>query len=156
MKYVIELRKVVKRVVVIEASNDDEADSKMLNEDIIRDYTTVTSDDCYNGWSYQTHEVISDEEDLYLSAEDIAEKYYGCDIDYLNHCLFKYTESGMSAIWDNNSIQVCACVEGADCDGPSATLTFPCTKAEWEHTLEYLDEEADAMWHEWNDDEGDD
>ena len=82
--------------------------------------------------------------------------YYGCDnAEGLHRALFKYTEAGLDAIWTDDQMTLTACVEGADCDGPSETLEFPFTTADFDASIQNLECLADEMWHEWNDEDDD-
>lgn len=153
MKYIVKLEQTIKRTVIVDAVDDEDADRKLLNGEIETEWKTVHSDKAYGDWTYISHETVSSGDDLITSAGDIA-KLYGCkDESGLERALFKYTDCGMCADWDNDKITLVGYVEGCDAEHPHETLYFPFTLEKFREVRNRLEEEADEMWHEWNDSE---
>lgn len=160
MKYIVTLKKVVEKKVVIDAENLEEADSKLLDGDVVFSIERTVSDDVYDGWEYKSEEIegvdqnclpVDDEDEVICNLDDFA-KWFGCDsVDHLERALYKYTDCGMCYSADENSITLVGYVEGADCEHPSETLIYPFTGSHVKKVMAYLEEEADEMWHEWND-----
>lgn len=153
MKYIVELEKAIKRVVVVEADSDEEADKKLLDGIIEKKFDRVSSQDHYDGWEYKgcvkAKEIIE-------SADDIAKLYGESDASKLEHALFKYTDCGMCANWDDKKITLVGYVEGCDAEHPHETMYFPFTVEQFREVMDRLEKEADEMWHEWNDSEEED
>lgn len=150
MKYIVELEKVIKRVVIVEADSDEEADKKLLAGVIEKKFNRVTSQDCYEGWEYKSHITA---EEVITSADDIAKLYGEKDASSLERALFKYTDCGMCEEWDDKKITLVGYVEGCDAEHPNETLYFPFTVEKFREVRDRLEKEADEMWHEWNDSE---
>lgn len=155
MKYVVELEKVIKRTVIIDADSDEEADRKMKAEDIEKEYQRVEGNHVYGDWNYKDGScyTVESDDDLITCADDIA-RLYGCDdASGLERALFKYTDCGMCATWDENKITLVGYVEGCDAEHPEETLFFPFTVNEFRKTRGNLEVLADELWHMWNDDD---
>ena len=152
MKYVVKCKKVIDCVFVVDADTDEQADRKLLDGKFEFKKETVTTQDCYLGYEYIDFKTYTgtDDEVVICSIEDLCNEL-GTDVDRIERDMFKNTACGMPISWDDNGVTLVGYVEGADCDGPSETLAFPFTMKEFNDTINYLEEEANEMWHEWND-----
>lgn len=152
MKYVVELEQIRKRTVIIDANSDEEADNKLLAGDVEKEWIRIESNHAYGDWSYEYdgHYTVESSDDLITCADDLA-KLYGYDNEsFLEKALYKNTECGMCASWDNDKITLVGYVEGCDAEHPSETLYFPFTVKKFREVRDSLEEQAVEMWHEWN------
>lgn len=155
MKYVIKLTKTLERTVIVNANSDEEADKKLNNNEIEREWIRNTNQNpSYGEWNYEFGDHYSvDDDELITCADDIA-KLYGCENEtQLERALFKYTNCGMCASWNKDYIDLVGYVEGCDAEFPHSIMYFPFTVSEFRRVRDILEEEADQLWHEWNDDE---
>lgn len=165
MKYIVTLRKVLEKKVVVEAMDSTEVDHKLIANDIVGEFERTISSDSYHGWDYQSRVVggidqnclpVDDSDTVICDLEDFA-KWLGCDDSgQLKRVLFRATECGMNYEATEDSLILIGYVEGADCDHPSERLMYPFTGSYVRKVIARLEEEADEMWHEWNDSEEDD
>lgn len=156
MKYIIKLEKVVEKTVVLEASSDEEADKKLLEEKVLFSKERIVNTDCYNGWKYLAGELIKVENDAVIcNIEDFA-SWFGCDnSSHLERALFKNTNCGMCYSSTEDYIELAGYVEGVDCGGPSEKLYYPFTGETACSAIKRLNKEAEIMWREWNDKDAD-
>ena len=56
----------------------------------------------------------------------------------------------MCASWDKDKILLVGYVEGCDAEHPSETLYFPFTVEKFQEVRDFLEEQADKMWRDWN------
>lgn len=160
MKYIITLRRTMEKKVVIEATDLEEVDSKLADENFVFETERTISPDVYSGWNYQPHIIknidqnclpVDSEDEVICSLEDFA-RWCGCgSIAELERHLFNHTDCGMCYSADPISITLVGYVEGADCEHPTETLLYPFTGRQVRDVIARLEEEADEMWHEWND-----
>ena len=129
MKYVVELKQTITRTVVIDADSDEEADKKLLADDVEQEWKRIESNHAYGDWTYETggHYTVESADDLITCAGDIAKLYGYDDESMLDRALFKNTNCGMCASWDKEKITLVGYVEGCDEEFPSETLYFPFT-----------------------------
>lgn len=161
MKYIVTLTKTLEKKVVVEAENIDDADRKLVKGETLFEVERTVSEDCYQGWAYDLAEqngvdqncLPVEEGDAVICSLDDFARWYGCDsVDELERALYKHTDCGMCYSTTSNTITLVGYVEGADCDGPSETLVYPFSGKQVKAVMSRLEEEADEMWHEWNDD----
>lgn len=78
--------------------------------------------------------------------------YFGTTEDNIEKDIFKYTECGAFIKYDDSKIIIGSIVEGWD-DGEILCdpLYYPFEEKEFDTTLEWLECEAEAIWHEVND-----
>lgn len=155
MKYIVRLKKVIERTVVVDATTNEEADKKLLNGEIEASFEKVGSHDVYGGFDYIDCETVGEGDELILNIKDFA-KAFGTEVELLERYFFKYTNCGMPISWDNEGVTLVGYAEGADCDGPSEKLRYPFLLSEAKAVIDRLEDEADEMWHEWNGKEDED
>ena len=105
MKYIVTLRKVLEKKVVVEAMDSTEVDHKLIANDIVGEFERTISSDSYHGWDYQSRVVggidqnclpVDDSDTVICDLEDFA-KWLGCDDSgQLKRVLFRATECGMN------------------------------------------------------------
>lgn len=152
MKYVVELKRTVTKIVVVEAEDDEEADEKLKRDDIENEFAKIETDDVYNGFSYVDHKTYSGKEEqrLICSLADLSE-YLGIAEHEIERYIYKNTDCGMAISYDKNGITLVGHVEcGCECDIPFETLKYPFTVKEFEDTVRDLELEADSIWHDVN------
>ena len=153
MKYIIQMTQIIERTVIVDADSDEEADKKLLAEKIEKEWKRIQSDHSYGDWTYEGFYKVKSSDDLITCADDIA-KLYGCnDVSTLDRALFKYTDCGMCAHWDEDKITLIGYVEGCDAEHPNETLYFPFTVERFRAVRNALGKIANEMWHKWNDKE---
>jgi len=160
MKYIVTLKKLLEKKVVIDAVDLEEVDKKLNAGEFEYEIERTISPDVYRGWEYQPNEIggmdqncLPVDDEVICDLEGFA-KWFGCDgASELERALFKYTQCGMCYSADEDSITLVGYVEGADCDHPSETLFYPFSGQRAKDVMAHLEEEAEQMWHEWNDDE---
>ena len=152
MKYIVRCKKVIQCIFVVDADDDYQADRKLLDGKYESKFETVKTTGTYLGWEYEDHKTLTGigEQTVICSIEDLCSRL-GTTVDGIKRCMFKYTNCGMPIEWNERGVTLVGYVEGADCDGPSETLEFPFTMKEFNETVQYLEDAADEMWHEWND-----
>lgn len=115
-------------------------------DEMLRAYSTEELDDAETLWDAEEDST----KELICNLEDFA-RWYGCEtVDELERALFKNTECGMAYSATETALTLVGVVEGADCDGPSATLRYPFTVKEVKDAIEELETLAAEMWREWN------
>ena len=149
MKYVVKLIKTIETTVVVDAEDDTEADAKLMRGEYEQRFDNVKTKDTYLGMEYQNFTKHKKDE-LICSIEDFAKWFSGTTPEHIERDMFKYTNCGMCIEWNEKGIELVGYVEGADCDMPSEFLSFPFTTEHAKSVIDYLEEEADIMWHEWN------
>ena len=152
MKYIVTLKKTIEKVVVIEATTDEEADKMLFAGNYEYETERTVSPDVYNGFDYIdykiSNDVITSEKDLMrlLGSENIERDVY------------KYTQCGCCYRATKEYIAVNGYAEGSgDAECPEHILYFPFTLEDWETALTEADEEGVALWkecHTYDDDEG--
>lgn len=157
MKYIVECAKITKVLFVVDAEDDSQADKKLLAGEYEKKVEIANNRDDYLGYQYNGCEKYSGtgNETVICSIEDLCD-YLDTTPDRIKRDMYKNTNCGMPIYWDENGVALVGYVEGADCDGPSATLLFPFVAKEFQKTVQYLEDEAEEMWHMWNDEEEDD
>ena len=159
MKYIVECEKTIKCIYVVDANNDEQCHEKLNNGQFDKKIEfDSTKDQIGHGWNYggyyyKKHEKYSGkgEETVICSVYDLC-RYLGTEPQRLQRDLFKYTRNGIPIGWDDEKVTLCAYAEGADAE-PSHDLLFPFTAKEFNNLLEYVEEESEELWHEWNDDD---
>ena len=159
MKYIVECEKHMKCIYVVDAENDEQCHEKLVNGEVEKKVEIDETDNVchgfrYGGYAYKSVEKYSGEGDerVICCIEDLCDAL-GTTIDRIERDMFKYTACGMPISWDENGVTLVGYAEGADCDMPTSVLLFPFTMKEFDSTVEYLEAEADELWHMWNDDE---
>lgn len=66
----------------------------------------------------------------------------------LSSCAYENTNNGAWISTEDNGISIGCIVEGVDGDGPTESLTFPFTMAEFRKTLKSIDDRASEIWNE--------
>ena len=157
MKYIVECEKKTKCLFVVDASDEELCDKKLRAGQYEKKLEIVETTDTYLGYEYKSHEKYSGKGDeaVICSIEDLCREL-GTEPDHLERYMFKETENGLPISWNDDGVTVSAYAEGANCDGPSATMLFPFVMREFNNIVSHLEQVSDEMWHEWNDDdEGD-
>ena len=152
MRYVIDLEKTIKKTIVIDAKNDDEAHEKALIGDTVHEYTNVSTTDTYMGYQYVGDRRYNDDETLICTHEELAD-YLGTTVNDLERDVYKYTDSGLTLTRNTYGITLTGCVEGSDAE-PNTVLAFPFSGEQYDNAVQYLEDDVDRLWHEANDDEG--
>lgn len=162
MKFIVTLTKATEKTVIVEANDLVEADRKLTEGDVIASFERTVSSDVYGGWDYQEDIVdgvdqncipVDEDDAVIFNLEDFA-KWYECEtVSGLERALFNNTDCGMCYSVVDGGIKLCGYVEGADCEHPNETLRYPFTGSSVKAVIARLEEEADEMWHEWNDEE---
>ena len=153
MKFIVECEKKIKCVFVVDAGDEEECDKKLSAGKFDHKTEIVMSKDTYLGYEYIRHEAYSGTGDgtVICSVNDLCE-YLGTTPDRLERDMYKYTDCGMPISWDNEKVMLGVYAEGADAEW-SHDLFFPFTGKEFDDMVEYVEEESDQLWHEWNDDD---
>jgi len=152
MKFVVECVKQTKVIYVVDAEDEAECDRKLSAGKYIHKTEIQQNRDDYLGTQYERYEAYSGTGDgtVICSVNDLCE-YLGTTPDRLKRDMFKYTDCGMPIEWDDEKVTLCVYAEGADAEW-SHDLFFPFTAKEFDKMVEYVEEESEELWHEWNDD----
>ena len=78
----------------------------------------------------------------------------GTEWHRVQKALFKGTECGAWIEAMHGQIKVGSIVEGADVNCTPHVLSFPFHSSELEHALDMIEDEAEAIWQEWNNPNG--
>lgn len=157
MKYVVRLVRKVMKTVIVEAENEDEADKKLKNNDIVREYEVLKTDNTYNGFEYvfdTRYEDDDEEGQLIYSIDDLA-SIYGVNVKDIENAVYKSTECGMTILWNNYTVTLIGYVEDSECEPPKEKLDFPFTLGDYNNALKFVEEESDYMWKKIHYEEGD-
>ena len=145
MKYIVTLRKLIEKKVVVDADSDEMADQLIGKGKYDFSTERVLTDDIYLGWEYISNQtsqtVITSEEDL--------KKYY--DTHDMDRFVFECTECGCCYRAEKDFVGLNGYAEGSeDAECPEHRLYFPFTIEEWKETLKKADQEGCDLWHEYN------
>ena len=156
MKYIVECEKTIKCIYVVDAEDDEQCHKKLVNRDVIKKVELDNTNSYgfnYGGYYYKSVEKYSGkgDETVICSVNDLCD-YLGTTPDRLERDMFKYTACGMPIAWDDDKVTLCVYAEGADSEW-SHDLFFPFTAKEFNNLVDYVEEESEQLWHEWNDDE---
>jgi hypothetical protein len=81
---------------------------------------------------------------------DLAKKF-GMNVEQFERSIYKYTACGAWIKWTDKKVLLGSIVEGSDAEITAPPLKFPFTMDEFEKTLQFVEDEADMLWHEAND-----
>ena len=145
MKYIVKMKKEAEKVVVIEASSDEEADRMLLEEKY------KFSAERAGEYEYISH---STSNTVFTSEQDLKD-YYGTD--NIARMLFKYTNCGCSYYATETYVNVAGYAENSgDAECPGHILYFPFSLEEWDAAVSTADQEGCDLWNEYNEDGWDD
>lgn len=75
----------------------------------------------------------------------------GTNVEGLEKAIYKGTDCGAWIRQEENSVVMGSIVEGSDAETETFTLTFPFEMDTFWKTLQIIEDEADMLWHEAND-----
>jgi hypothetical protein len=78
----------------------------------------------------------------------------GTTADMLFRDIYKYTECGAWIEVIDGGIKLGSIVEGSDAETQTHTLMYPFNMTDFDETIEFIENEADKLWHEANDEDG--
>lgn len=82
-----------------------------------------------------------------ITGEDEAHR-----IARLNKIVYKNTDCGAWVQVHPDRVVIGSIVEGSDAEVPGCDLPFPFDIEAWDETIQYVEDEADLLWREANED----